>query len=590
MSKVNVIIEMTHNKKLENNAFALMMADLDINADVNDVKLDISAAQKLSMVDYDTSFPAVMLPNLNEVGLPEDELFDSNALFMVDDLPENSTYIVRGTVEEKDIPKLEQEAAKKDSVVNIYADVAIEPMIICPGSPPLGTDADVERLLCTTTMRSHGMDGSGVLVAIVDTGVNMAHLNSKGKNPTFDAARSWTPNPSITPGSAPVGHGTMCAFDVCIAAPKCTILDIALLTSTTTGPTIMSGFLSDAIKAYNHLLLIMNAPRRPGEARSLVVNNSWGMFHPNWDFPIGHSGNYSDNPNHPFNRIVATLERAGADILFAAGNCGKDCPDGRCSNPPGTPPITTKAIYGANSSPFVTCVAGVDTTKKRVGYSAIGPGRLTTNKPDISGYTHFKGSGVYTADGGTSAACPVISGVVAAVRSRKPHNPADSSTSPAAIRNLITTTAQDLGTTGYDFEHGFGVIDGCALAGKFPPTVTNICQRYPWICRPPFLDICRRFPWLCTGEIPPVVDFCRRFPHLCRNIPVPPTPPVPPRPFSSGEEEFSGSFEDSGFDQSEISDAEIAFLLGTLLGQSNISSAETQKSGTQKSGCNCKGE
>jgi hypothetical protein len=31
-------------------------------------------------------------------------------------------------------------------------------------------------------------------------------------------------------------------------------------------------------------------------------------------FPIGHPGNYSNNPAHPFNVIVATLESAGADV------------------------------------------------------------------------------------------------------------------------------------------------------------------------------------------------------------------------------------------------------------------------------------
>ena len=574
MSKVNVIIEVTYSKKLENNAFAALEA-IATDSNVENVKLDISATQQLSTVNYDKDFPAVILPNLNESDFPEAELFDLNAAFAVDDEPKNATFLVRGTVEESDIPKLEKEAAQNTSVVNVYADVAIEPQIICPGSPPLGTDADVERLLCTAAMRSRGMDGSSVLVAIVDTGVNMAYLNSKGKTPTFDAVRSWSPNPAVTPGSAPVGHGTMCAFDVCISAPKCTILDIALLTSTATGPTIMSGFLSDAIRAYSHLVAVMSAPRRPGELRSLVVNNSWGMFHPSWDFPVGHPGNYSDNPNHPFSRIVATLERAGADILFAAGNCGANCPDGRCQG------VTTRAIYGANSSPFVTCVAGVDTTKNRVGYSAIGPGRLTLRKPDISGYTHFKGSGVYAADGGTSAACPVVSGVFAAVRSRKPHNPADSSTSPAAMRSLITSTAQDLGTTGYDFEYGFGVINGCELARRFP--IISICTRYPWICRPPFLDFCRRFPQLCRGDVPPIIDFCRRFPHLCRGL------PIPPRLNSSAEEEFSTEFgefsegfEDFGSGESGVSDAEIAFLLGTLLGQDESSSA-----GTKEKDCHC---
>jgi subtilisin family serine protease len=220
----------------------------------------------------------------------------------------------------------------------------------------------------------------------------------------------------------------------------------------------MSGFLSDAVLAYRHLLNIQLAPRRPGEGGSMVVNNSWGMFHPSWDFPVGHPGNYSDNPNHPFNRIVGALARAGADIVFAAGNCGADCPDGRCGG------VTTMAIYGANSHEDVYSVAGVDTEKNRVGYSAIGPGRLSRLKPDISGYTHFRGSGVYPADGGTSAAAPVVTGMVAAVRSKIPYDATIPDSSPTALRNMLTKTAEDRGMVGYDFEYGWGIINGCRIA------------------------------------------------------------------------------------------------------------------------------
>ena len=79
--------------------------------------------------------------------------------------------------------------------------------------------------------------------------------------------------------------------------------------------------------AYNHLIGIMNAQRRPGENKSLVVSNSWGMFHPSWDFPPPEiQATILNNPNHPFNRIVGALEQLGADILFAAGNCGLQLP------------------------------------------------------------------------------------------------------------------------------------------------------------------------------------------------------------------------------------------------------------------------
>jgi subtilisin family serine protease len=239
------------------------------------------------------------------------------------------------------------------------------------------------------------MDGYRVPVAVVDTGINLAHLEGKGRDPKFSARRSWVPAGVATrPGRHPVGHGTMCAYDIGIAAPKATLVDHAVLLSQTPGETAMSGLLSDAVLAFSRLLGIVSG--MPAARRALVVNNSWGMFDPAWDFPVGHPGNYSDNPAHPFNVIVASLEAAGADILFAAGNCGRDCPDGRCRF------SSARPICGANSHPSVLSVAGVDTGKRRVGYSSQGPGRLDPAKPDLSAYTHFRGSGVYPAPASTT--------------------------------------------------------------------------------------------------------------------------------------------------------------------------------------------
>lgn len=455
MAERRVIIEMRYSGERRAGA-------LDAAAGEEAPALVERAVPQLEGFTWDESFPLVEVPGTVEREEPE-SAEDVGELFAVDADPEQATYLARGVVEDEDLEALEEAVKASRAAVGLYSDVRIEPQIICPGDPPLGADSDVERLLCTSRLHDCGLDGSGVLVAVVDSGLNLEYLLARGKRPNFDAARSWVPVPGLTPGHLPVSHGTMVAYDVCIAAPRCTLLDIALLQSQQQGPTVMAGFLSDAVLAYRHLLDIMLAPQRPGECRSLVVNNSWGMFHPTWDFPVGHPGNYSDNPNHPFNRIVGALERAGADILFAAGNCGADCPDGRCQG------VTAMAIYGANSHPQVLSVAGVDVDKNRVGYSAIGPGRLARQKPDISGYTHFKGSGVYSADGGTSAASPVVAGVVAAVRSKLPYSPDRPGSSPAAIRNMVTKTAEDRGLVGYDYAYGWGIVNGCALAEKLCP-------------------------------------------------------------------------------------------------------------------------
>lgn len=455
-------------------------------------------------------FDPVLLPSVSAQD-PMASDFDNSRRFEASFAPEDRTLVTVAHGDEKVAEKLMAEPR----VVGVYADIPIEPCIICPGSGPQGNTADIARLLCTPRLHSNGMDGSGVLLAIVDTGINRAHLASRGLTPSMDSGRSWVPGAGMTPFDAPVGHGTMCAYDALIAAPRARLLDIQLLRSTVGGG--FGGFLSDAVRAYAHLQTIMMAPTRPGEARSLVVNNSWGMFHPSWDFPVGNPGNYSDNPNHPFNRSVAALEALGADILFAAGNCGANCPDGRCQG------VTANAIYGANGHSAVLCVAGVDTGKVRVGYSSQGPGRLSRNKPDICGFTHFSGSGVYAADGGTSAACPVVAGLVAAIRSRKPHQPGNPAVSPHAIRELVRSTAEDLGSAGFDFDHGFGVVNGCGIVDRVVPPVIK-----------PIINICDRFPDLCKPR-PVPIDFCRRYPQLCK-LQLPPVPIPFPRPGFEAEQ------------------------------------------------------
>ena len=409
---------------------------------------EMTGAPTLPGVQFDASYSPVPLPPKQSGG---GTLFDT-ALegFAAAQAP---TYIMRASVQEDVLSDFIRQADQNPTIVGVFSDPRIQPVAVCP-SGPVGTDADVANLLRVGELSQRGMNGAGVRVVIVDTGVNLPHLNSHGKTPNFDAQLSWGPVGNQPLGKMPVDHGTMCAFDVCIAAPSCTIVDHAVLTSQTPGGSVMDGLLSDAVASYGVLLSYMSKAPQPfaGDVkpRTLVVNNSWGMFHPSWDFPVGDPQNYSDNPDHPFNMIVASLEAAGADILFAAGNCGAQCPDGRCQG------LTNAGIFGANSSDAVTSVAGVVRTKERIGYSTQGPGRLVNRKPDIASFTHFAGSGVYPADGGTSAATPVAAGVVAAIRRIFPSNVLP----PAALRKMLRDTAEPRGGGGgFNYDYGYGVIN-----------------------------------------------------------------------------------------------------------------------------------
>ncbi len=456
----NVIIELKHTPSLEATVAASRNATTPLE----------TAVPSLAGINIDSTYTPVGLPRLVPPPAAAFDPYDTEVRKSMDATSKNSTYLVRGQLAD-DTEASYQAAMKNPNVVGIYADPQIEVCAVCPGTPALGTEAMVANRIGVSQLAARGMDGSGVRVAIVDTGINMTYLRARGRSPNFDALRSWVPRPGLTPGNMPVDHGTMVAYDVTIAAPRCTLLDIVLLIPRPRPPigsSLMEGLLSDAVQAYGHLVNVQLAPRRPGESGSLIVNNSWGMFHESWDFPPGHPGRYADNPDHPFNRIVELLETLGADILFAAGNCGRLCPDGRCRG------VTTGGITGANGHPLVLTVGGVDVTRALAGYSTSGPGRLSRYKPDITSYTHFRGSGVFAADGGTSAATPVAAGVIAAFRTRFGYDATDARTFPASIRNIVRRTAEDRGAIGFDFDYGWGIINGRRLA-----TVTSLSVLTP---------------------------------------------------------------------------------------------------------------
>jgi hypothetical protein len=367
--------------------------------------------------------------------------------------PEESTYLVRGEIADTAPSRVALLTASDPDIVGVFADPQIETMPVYCGYPPVGTADDVAARLGVDTLAGRGLDGRSVALAIVDSGINLDFLRSKGLSPTLDAARSWKkPGMTTQPGRFPVGHGTMCAYDALIAAPRASLLDVPIMA---TRIATFAALLSDALLAYAHLRSVLD--NMAASRKRLVINNSWGIFNPAWDFPIGSPGNYSDNPAHPFNIIVGSLAQAGADILFAAGNCGRDCPDSRCRFG------TSRPINGANSHPQVLSVAGVDLQRRRLGYSSQGPGRLADQKPDVSAYSHFLGSesaGAGLPDVGTSTACPVMAGVVGAMRTKW----AAGAVPPAQLRSLVAKTSANLGFPGYDYDYGWGLVDPIALA------------------------------------------------------------------------------------------------------------------------------
>ena len=414
--------------------------------------IPLEAASKPAILQLDPTFAAVPMGT------------GGAALESVQSLSPTASqrFAVRGFVETDDAANVPVESEGHP----LFADPVIAPFLTCGGDPPVGGIANVKSALKVGAMQGRGLDGKDVAIAVMDTGINLAHLQAKiGTMPILDVANSWSPPGSgAMPGTHPVDHGTMCAYDALLAAPRATLLDFPILASQAPGGAMTGSTLSTAVQAYAQLIAFWAVAFAPGGAqryKGLVVNNSWGIYHPSWDFPAGHPGRYIDNPNHPFNALVSVLARAGADIVFAAGNCGSQCASGRCQG------RTTQTIMGSNAHPDVLTLAGCDTTDLRVGYSSQGPSiaGMHQQKPDITAYTHFLGSEAFGAgspDSGTSAACPVAAGCVAALRTKL----APQTVPPVSLfAQLKATTRRPAGiAAGWNPDYGHGIMDPDAAA------------------------------------------------------------------------------------------------------------------------------
>jgi hypothetical protein len=408
---------------------------------------DLREAFLPDLLRIDPNVPAVPLGT----GRPEDI---GTASMAPDASP---SFAVRATV---DVDRPEDVPEEIDGRP-VFADPRIEPFATCGGTPALGNAVGVagKLNLAALTAGGRGLDGTNVAVAIMDTGINLAFLTGKVPAARLDAANSWTPPNGLTaPGKYPVDHGTMCAFDVLIAAPKATLIDFPILASSVPGGSIVGRTIATAMLAFSQLFTnwaVSFAPGGVSKYAGLVVNNSWGIYHPSWDFPIGHRGRYIDNPRHPFNLLVSAMAGSGIDIVFAAGNCGPVCADMRCQG------RTGQAIMGANAHQDVLTLGGCDINDAIVGYSSQGPSiaNMFQQKPDVAAYTHFLGSEAFGAgspDSGTSAACPVASGCVAALRTRVGF----ATTPPSNMFAQIRATARAVpAQIGWQADFGHGIID-----------------------------------------------------------------------------------------------------------------------------------
>ena len=339
--------------------------------------------------------------------------------------------VLDGPMEEGQTPELLSKRPLPPPI-QLLEGMAVCPIGTCDCAPgtPKGTIGDVAAYLGVNAIWTAGKRGEGIVVGVVDGGIRAAGRAikpSEAGRPTLNRVIGGFPTANWgTTAANWSDHGMMCGTDVLGMAPNAQLYDLRISDGDS---------LSAALAAFQWAI---NQHRADGTPQ--VLSNSWGMFQQNW------APDYTTNPNHPFTRKVIEAIDEGIIVLFAAGNCGATCPDGRCGSDTGP----GKSIWGANGHPRVITVGAVNKDEKFVGYSSQGPAALDPNKPDFCSVTHF--TGFFTSDSGTSAATPIAAGVVALLKQAKPSLTQDQ------VKAALKSTAKDIGPAGFDQHSGAGII------------------------------------------------------------------------------------------------------------------------------------
>jgi serine protease AprX len=410
------------------------------------------------------------------------------------------TYVVRARIDE---PSAMDDIRRRPDVVDVWFDTRIVPYQFgtCPIPPcdctpgtPKGTIADVATYLGVSQVWSAGFRGTGTVVGVVDGGITAQGRPVKSGETPRRIPRvigGWPTADWGTEASRWGEHGNMCATDVLGMAPEAQLYDLRI-----SGAPSIPSTISRALQAFQWAIDQHKLNGTPH-----ILSNSWGIFQESWDTT------YARNPNHPFTRKVVEALDEGILVLFAAGNCGGTCPDGRCGadNGPG------RSIWGANSHPRVMTVGAVNKNEEFVGYSSQGPGALDPNKPDFCSVTHF--TGYFNSDSGTSAATPILAGAVALLKQAVPSATQDS------IKNALKATAKDIGPAGFDQHSGAGIV---RIKAAFDRLRIKLPPSQPIIRCPSIVRICPSIPVVrCPSRIRP----CPTSPIICR-----PTSPIRCRP------------------------------------------------------------
>ncbi len=263
--------------------------------------------------------------------------------------------------------------------------------------------------------------GSGITVAILDTGVNASHTALTGHIGTgYNAIHASLPPDDIADGltNDTLGHGTMIAGLVALLAPNANIMPIRVLDGDGSGTTL-------SVVAGIHYAVQHGAQ---------VINMSFG----------------GTNPSQALTDALNEAQQAGVVLVAAAGNDG-----------------VSAAQYPAAMS-NVIAVASVEKDDTKSSYSNFG-----NYVAVVAPGTHIRSTfatGGYATSTGTSFSAPFVSIEAILILSTQPYMPAEE------VAYWICSTSHTVDSVNQSYQHLLGsglidiqqgVIDGASSTGYF---------------------------------------------------------------------------------------------------------------------------
>jgi hypothetical protein len=248
------------------------------------------------------------------------------------------------------------------------------------------------------------------------------------------------------------------ARNVLDLAPDAVLYDVPLVPPRITDDLVFAAHAHAALSVLLQAIdFLHHFPRWSGP---WLLVNAWAIFDRASELPLG---DYTENRHpsgHPLNHLIGSAaQQHGIDVVFAAGNCGQFAPDPRCGELDRGP---GHSIWGANAHPDVLTVGAVRADGVWIGGSSQGPGpeALATTKPDVSAPSWFcEQTDAATRNRGTSTACGLAAGLMAALRSQT----GDARPiTPAAMKQLLIDTARRPQGDAWSPRLGHGMLDAAA--------------------------------------------------------------------------------------------------------------------------------